>query len=425
MTQIVDMLNKVTEQSVHERRAKTTAIQEMERALEASKQELADLRAEFNGYKIRAHAALQKSSGPNIHESRIQELESEKRALERDLMSRTSEIAQFSLRVQSLQTELSTASDQINSMEVEMDRLQSKVLEVHRLREQLEDAERKARIERDMHQEALRLKDAQVQPLLEATRVEVRKQYNEMEEKLRSKEDQIQSLNAISERLSNDLSSVREELSKALAETQSLRIVADVHRSSSNNDSKSPFISSPPVNPFTAVSSRTTSGYPLDDSGSHSTDATSPRASTTYFNLQTAQFVPTVDVTPTGPTFREREFSMQLHQLSELLSESDRTNQRLAEQEKILKEEIRRLQRSESLEKTLNLEYLRNVIVAFLETSLSNPNRDAKQREKDLMSLVPVVSQILQLSENEIARLRTVIQKATAEAPHSSFFGIL
>ncbi|KAI8815218.1 hypothetical protein BJ742DRAFT_8492 [Cladochytrium replicatum] len=399
------MLNKVTAQSVHERSAKTTAIQGMERALEASKQELEDLRAEFNGYKIRAHAAIQKSGGPNIHQSRIQELEAEKRTMERDLMSKASEIVQFSLRVQSLQSELSTAAEQMTSMEIEMDRLESKVLESHRLREQLEDSERKARIERDMHQEALRLKDAQLQPLLEATRAEIHKKYVEMEEKLHSKDEQNQSLNAISERLNNDLSSVREEVSRAQAEIQSLRIVADAHRSGLTNEAKSPTIASPPANPFSAGSSRTTSRYPLDDSGSHNTDTTvSPRASSTYFNLQTAQFVPTVDVTPTGPTFREREFAMQLQQLSELLSDSDRTNQRLAEQEKILKEEIRRLQRSESLEKTLNLEYLRNVIVAFLETSLSNPTRDSRQREKDLMSLVPVVSQILYLSQNEVAR---------------------
>ncbi|XP_046852090.1 GRIP and coiled-coil domain-containing protein 2-like [Xenia sp. Carnegie-2017] len=81
----------------------------------------------------------------------------------------------------------------------------------------------------------------------------------------------------------------------------------------------------------------------------------------------------------------------EIEHLSELLRESEATAMRLGEQAKVLKNEIRRLERNQEREEGLsNLEYLKNIIIKFL-------SQGSNEKEQ----LIPVLTTMLKLSEDE------------------------
>ncbi|CAG8561778.1 5236_t:CDS:10, partial [Diversispora eburnea] len=91
---------------------------------------------------------------------------------------------------------------------------------------------------------------------------------------------------------------------------------------------------------------------------------------------------------------KEQDYALKLQHMAEMLNESEVHVQRLMEQEKILKEEIRKLDRLEKRQ-DLNIEYLKNVVLKFFET-------DSTEREH----LIPVISTVLQLSPEETLSLK-------------------
>merc|ERR1719193_1258887 len=100
--------------------------------------------------------------------------------------------------------------------------------------------------------------------------------------------------------------------------------------------------------------------------------------------------------------------SRKVAHLTELLRESEASNARLAEESKILKEEIRRSERNSHRQTELdNLEYLKNVIFKFL--SLES---DAEARTR----LVPVLTMLLKLSPAEKQMLSALAAGETSDA---------
>lgn len=106
----------------------------------------------------------------------------------------------------------------------------------------------------------------------------------------------------------------------------------------------------------------------------------------------------------------------QIDNLTKAYLDSESTNSLLSEQVRALKEEIRRMQRvSDRLELAENLEYLKNVVFKFL--SLDSNHTEQKQR------LIPVLSTVLKLSPDEVAKLHSLtVPDRTSMA--SSFFKI-
>ncbi|TRY67564.1 hypothetical protein TCAL_02305 [Tigriopus californicus] len=93
--------------------------------------------------------------------------------------------------------------------------------------------------------------------------------------------------------------------------------------------------------------------------------------------------------------------------MASLLSESEAENARLVQMSEVLKEEIRRYQRSEERKKHIeNLEYVKNVILKFITL----PGNEEKIR------LVPVLTTILKLSPKEIETLQKTIQAEIDES---------
>ncbi|VBB34045.1 unnamed protein product [Acanthocheilonema viteae] len=86
--------------------------------------------------------------------------------------------------------------------------------------------------------------------------------------------------------------------------------------------------------------------------------------------------------------------SRQLEHAQELLNESEATNARLVEQTKLLKEEIRRMERDKERENHLsNTEYLKNVIMKFIA-----PEKVTDERGH----LIPVLTTMLKLTNEEV-----------------------
>ncbi|KAJ3070692.1 hypothetical protein HDU98_006293 [Podochytrium sp. JEL0797] len=87
--------------------------------------------------------------------------------------------------------------------------------------------------------------------------------------------------------------------------------------------------------------------------------------------------------------------------VTELLAEAEEEIRRLVEDQKVLKEEIRKGERAESgmswcLVKRQNVKYLKNVVLSFLETG-------AKEQ------LLPVISKVLELSPDAVKRVQSMI----------------
>lgn len=97
-----------------------------------------------------------------------------------------------------------------------------------------------------------------------------------------------------------------------------------------------------------------------------------------------------------------RSTDKNIEHLAELLHESESSNLRMSEQIRVLKEEIRRLERNQEREKHAhNLEYLKNIIMKFVTL------RGGNEKER----LVPVLTTMLKLSPEEKKDLEAVVTK--------------
>ncbi len=90
-------------------------------------------------------------------------------------------------------------------------------------------------------------------------------------------------------------------------------------------------------------------------------------------------------------TFKEREYQETIAQLQLIIVDNQHEISRLLEQDKFLKAEFDKMERNTN-RSGLNLEYLKNIVVSFLES-------------KSKKSLIPVLAQMLQLTADETNRL--------------------
>nr|CAG8477373.1 148_t:CDS:10 [Entrophospora candida] len=114
---------------------------------------------------------------------------------------------------------------------------------------------------------------------------------------------------------------------------------------------------------------------------------------------------------PSSAPEKEKDYLLKLHHMAELLNESESTVQRLMEQERLLKDELRKLDRLEKRQ-DLSVEYLKNVVLKFFET---NPN----EREP----LISVISTVLQLSPEEIKSFKEHALNNSIHSPVVLGFG--
>ena len=85
-----------------------------------------------------------------------------------------------------------------------------------------------------------------------------------------------------------------------------------------------------------------------------------------------------------------------IEHLTELLNDNEATVMRLTEQAKLLKEEIRRMERNQKREEeTSNMEYLKNILLKYISLKVG----------EERQQLVPVLTTMLKLSPEEKGQL--------------------
>ena len=95
---------------------------------------------------------------------------------------------------------------------------------------------------------------------------------------------------------------------------------------------------------------------------------------------------------PDMSSFKEKEYLFNIKELQSLLNESESNMDRLNETISILKKELENNERAE-MRKDMNIEYLKNIVLAYFDAFDKEP-------------LITVLARVLQLSEEEVDKLR-------------------
>ncbi|KAJ3028493.1 UNVERIFIED_CONTAM: hypothetical protein HDU68_001561 [Siphonaria sp. JEL0065] len=416
---------------------------DLERQYNDTQLELTRVRAEFQSYKVKAHAALQQSS-TNIFESKVVELEEINARLMREKMEAKQESSLFNERLQLTTSELSTALDQLVVFETQLKRYEGSSKELALLRHEVESCNRRIELEKELHAESLRSKDSQSKAALEHLRLETQQDHQLLQSLIQQKESEIKSLKANLDALNVELVAAKAETSKAIAEADRAKAVAAQASAAAASGNFASVLAAAGGHTPTGTSMTVTSpGGVLSSLGGGFFSATAPLlpSSTVHspvssrresVSLNPAARESFADLmgkassvangsgatTPTIASVKERELLMNFQRVSELLAEAEEEIRMLVEQEKVLKEEIRKNERAEKrnelLVKQQNVEYLKNVVLSFLET-------DAKEQ------LLPVISKVLELSPDEVKRVKSAVigmedEKLRAQLPNFGFF---
>ncbi|XP_061482747.1 GRIP and coiled-coil domain-containing protein 2 [Rhineura floridana] len=352
----------------------------------AAKAEYTAVTSEFESYKVRVHNVLKQKNKSSQSETDVTKQEREHMENLIDQLKIKFQDSQHNLQMnvtelQALQSEHDTLLERHNKI------LQETVAKEAELREKLCTIQSENMVIKSDHAQTVNQLTAQNEALHNSFRDQVR----HLQEEHRKTVETLQ-----------------QQLSKV--ETQLFQL-------KSEPSTKSPVTSNlPPKN----VRERRSTDLPLLDvhtvareegEGMETTDTESVSSASTYVpSLE--QLLNTPDAKFESPHWETELTKEELVQklsttsksadhLNGLLRESEATNVILMEQIKLLKSEIRRLERNQEREKSVaNLEYLKNVLLQFIFL------KSGSERER----LLPVIDTMLQLSPEEKGRLVAIAQ---------------
>ncbi|KAI8617013.1 hypothetical protein BC830DRAFT_1167362 [Chytriomyces sp. MP71] len=428
LTSEVDILNRAVQNLQALEREQKSTIERLMEEVQDEKEiafmrstdmaELVRVKSEFQSYKVRAHTALQQSS-TNTFEAKVVELEEINTKLMREKMDARQEISALNERVQLTSTELNVALDQLSIFETQIKRYEGSSRELSLLRHEVDACNRRIETEQKLHEEALRSKDTYYRNSIDLIKQENQRDMALLQDILNSKEVDIKSLHHAVENLRGEVSAAKQE---------SVRAIMDANRAKATAAQASAVVAQAglgSVGPGAAgivspvggavgggfFASMTSPG-PASASVGHYSPASSRRESVALNHGARESFADLMMGTRRGSTenafgfvgvggvggaVKERELLMNFEKVSELLVEAEEQIKRLMDQEKLLKEEIRKFERSEKRNELLiqkqNVEYLKNIVLSFLET-------DSKEQ------LLPVVAKVLELSPDEVKRVQ-------------------
>ncbi|XP_077199731.1 GRIP and coiled-coil domain-containing protein 2 isoform X2 [Paroedura picta] len=352
----------------------------------AAKAEHAAVSSEFESYKVRVHNVLRQKNKSSQAETDGSKQEREHLENVIDQLKTKLQDTQHNLQInvaelQSLQSEHDTLLERHNKI------LQETVAKEAELREKLCTIQSENMVMKSEHAQTM----SQLTAQNEALRNSFRDQVRHLQEEHRKTVETLQ-----------------QQLSKVEAQLFQLR---------SEPSSKSP---TPSNIPTKNLRERRNTDLPLLDvhtvareegEGMETTDTESVSSASTYIpSLE--QLLNTPDTKLEPPQWQAELTKEELVQklntttksadhLNGLLRESEATNVILMEQIKLLKNEIRRLERNQEREKSVaNLEYLKNVLLQFIFL------KSGSERER----LLPVIDTMLQLSPEEKGKLVAIAQ---------------
>ncbi|XP_073906629.1 GRIP and coiled-coil domain-containing protein 2 isoform X2 [Castor canadensis] len=374
---------------------KVTALQEESRAAKA---EQAAITSEFESYKVRVHNVLKQQKNKSVSQAETEGAKQEREQLE--MM-----IDQLKIKLQDSQTSLQISISELHTLQSEHDTLlerhnrmlQETVTKEAELREKLCSVQSENMIMKSEHAQTV----SQLTSQNEVLRNSFRDQVRHLQEEHRKTMETLQ-----------------QQLSKVEAQLFQLR---------SEPATRSPASSHQPLK---NLRERRNTDLPLLDvhtatreegEGMETTDTESVSSTGTYTqSLEQLLNSPETKLEPPlwHAEFTKEELAQKLSSttksadhLNSLLRETEATNAILMEQIKLLKNEIRRLERNQEREKSVaNLEYLKNVLLQFIFL------KPGSERER----LLPVIDTMLQLSPEEKGKLATVAQGEEENASRTS-----
>ncbi|XP_058824692.1 GRIP and coiled-coil domain-containing protein 2 isoform X2 [Topomyia yanbarensis] len=378
---------------------------ELKAKIKEKEQEIEDVRTEFASYKIRAQSVLKQNQNKDSGKER--ELEDEVQNLQKSLELSQSKLANITQQT----TELNKINEELKEDKA---RLHSRCKE---LRELLEES----RLQNDSllnenrnnnltHQEALRTQRLQTETLVNC----YKKQLEELQEKYSKDMENLQSQIGKSYQDSPDASDSRNNNAshantgtlhrgqQHISDEQKISLLLMEREDGEGSEStSSQSASTLQQNRKISISSQNTRTrasrdlIPLDELLNSSFDDTSVFDGTENSGVRAAS--PTVELQHTKEKLSKQE--SRVRHLTALLAEAEQDLAKLTQLNELLKEEVRRQERSIEREKHVhNSEYLKNVIFKFLTLS----SGDEKSH------LVPVLNTILKLSPEETQKLNHV-----------------
>ncbi|XP_065685627.2 GRIP and coiled-coil domain-containing protein 2 [Patagioenas fasciata] len=364
---------------------KIATLQEECRAAQA---EQASVTSEFESYKVRVHNVLKQQKNKSASQTESEGAKQEREQLEMviDQLKVKLQDAQHNSQMnaselQALQSEHDTLLERHNKM------LQETVAKEAELREKLCTIQSENMVMKTEHAQSL----SQLTAQNEALRNNFRDQVRNLQEEHRKTVETLQ-----------------QQLSRV--ETQLFQL-------KSEPSTRGPAVSNPTMK---NLRERRNTDLPVLDvhtvareegEGMETTDTESVSSSSTYIpsleqllNSPEAKLEPTqwqTELTKDELIQKLNTTAKSTDHLNELLRESEATNAILMEQIKLLKNEIRRLERNQEREKSVaNLEYLKNVLLQFIFL------KSGSEKER----LLPVIDTMLQLSPEEKGKLVAIAQ---------------
>ncbi|XP_062457630.1 GRIP and coiled-coil domain-containing protein 2 [Rhea pennata] len=360
--------------------------------------EQATVTSEFESYKVRVHNVLKQQKNRSASQTETEGAKQEREHLEMmiDQLKVKLQDTQHNLQIsaaelQALQSEHDTLLERHNKM------LQETVAKEAELREKLCTIQSENMVMKTEHAQTL----SQLTAQNEALRNNFRDQVRNLQEEHRKTVETLQ-----------------QQLS---------RVEAQFFQLKSEPNAKGPAVSNPTTK---NLRERRNTDLPLLDmhavareegEGMETTDTESVSSASTYvpsleqlLNSPEAKHEPPqwqTELTKDELIQKLNTTAKSADHLNILLRESEATNAILMEQIKLLKSEIRRLERNQEREKSVaNLEYLKNVLLQFIFL------KSGSERER----LLPVIDTMLQLSPEEKGKLVAIAQGDEENTSRSS-----
>ncbi|KAH8268519.1 hypothetical protein KR026_008021, partial [Drosophila bipectinata] len=391
--------------------AHLAAHNDLENALKTAERAQEDMRVEYTEYKLKAQAVLRKNQ--NKGSNREQELEEELTSLrdsERKLREsndgRAARLAQLDGQLEAMQQDNAALQKRSKELSTLVDELRQQndllTLENQRQMQFQQDLMQKHRLQVDQLEAAHQTKVKQLHQQLEESHKEQANASHHSNTSGLSGEpspeqakidyllqDHDTSLDASAGEVSLAQLAAQRKISTASRRSHDFMPLDELLNTSMNQ------ITSDTV---TTISNfgRSVSQPEEDDMGDYAVQSAQLQATKERLGIQESR----------------------IKHLTALLAENEQDLAKLTQMNDMLKEELRRQERSEEREQHMhNSEYLKNVFIKFLTLN----NADERQR------LVPVLNTILRLSRNEMEMLNCVAkgQKVSPDGSTRSWTGFL
>uniref|UniRef100_A0A2K6LXI1 GRIP and coiled-coil domain containing 2 n=1 Tax=Rhinopithecus bieti TaxID=61621 RepID=A0A2K6LXI1_RHIBE len=374
---------------------RVTALQEESRAAKA---EQATVTSEFESYKVRVHNVLKQQKNKSMSQAETEGAKQEREHLEMliDQLKIKLQDSQNNLQInvselQTLQSEHDTLLERHNKM------LQETVSKEAELREKLCSIQSENMMMKSEHTQTVSQLTSQNEVLRNSFRDQVRHLQEEHRKTVETLQQQLSKVEAQLFQLKNEPTT-----RSPVSSQQSLKNL----RERRNTDL--------PLLDMHTVTREEGEGMETTDTESVSSASTYTQSLEQLLNSPETKLEPPLwhaEFTKEELVQKLSSTTKSADHLNGLLRETEATNAILMEQIKLLKSEIRRLERNQEREKSAaNLEYLKNVLLQFIFL------KPGSEKER----LLPVINTMLQLSPEEKGKLAAIAQGEEENASRSS-----